>query len=96
MNFRKENRKKINTPNKKLRVRKDYLLHFPALHFPLAAHFLVIFFVLHLLPEAHFPLAAHFVFTLASLLCVHPVNPTIAKPTKAVNTNFFISYLLNI
>ena len=57
--------------------------HFPASHFGFASHFLAF-------DDAHLPLAAHFALAAASPPVVHPVKPTIAKPTSAVNINFFI------
>jgi len=54
-----------------------YLPHLPPAHF-LAFN------------DAHLPLAAHFALAVASPPVVHPVKPTIAKPTSAVNINFFI------
>lgn len=75
-----------------VQVNGYYLPHLPVEHFPLAAHFAGT-----ALSAAHFPLAAHFLLVehfapaSASEPVVHPVNATIAKPTNAVKSKFFIT-----
>jgi len=75
-------------------VNTNYLPHFPS-----AAHFVATAFALspehlplaaHFVDVEHLPLAEHFVPDSASEPVVHPVNATIAKPTKAVKIKFFI------